>query len=160
MNLSNTLFVIADAKTLCYILYNSGNIQIKYCWGPAAPHPPPPPPPLGCIKLAKTSVSRRLIVTLRLSSIAFGPRIKTHFVHHLQKVINCRYGINHCRAFQSHLFLVTGLGFMSISFLVLQISCILYRRDFNKNSDIRKNFVQILPYISGVDRIKIPQYSK
>ena len=31
MNLSHTLFVIADAKALCSILYSCGNIQIKYC---------------------------------------------------------------------------------------------------------------------------------
>ena len=35
MNLSHILFVIADAKGLCSILYSSGNIQIRYCWGPA-----------------------------------------------------------------------------------------------------------------------------
>ena len=35
MNLSHTLFVIADAKALCSILYSSENIQIKSCWGPA-----------------------------------------------------------------------------------------------------------------------------
>ena len=35
MNLSHILFVIADAKALCSILYSSGNIQIRYCWGPA-----------------------------------------------------------------------------------------------------------------------------
>ena len=29
MNLSHILFAIADAKVLCYILYSSGNIQIK-----------------------------------------------------------------------------------------------------------------------------------
>ena len=35
MNLSHILIVIADAKALCSILYSSGNIQIRYCWGPA-----------------------------------------------------------------------------------------------------------------------------
>ena len=37
MNLSHTLFVSVDAKALCSILYNSGNIQIEYCWGTADP---------------------------------------------------------------------------------------------------------------------------
>ena len=32
MNLSHTLYVIADAKALCPILYGSGNIQIKNCY--------------------------------------------------------------------------------------------------------------------------------
>ena len=53
MNLSHTLHVIADAKALCNILYSSGNIQIKSCWGPADS-------PLSYIKLGKTSVSRGL----------------------------------------------------------------------------------------------------
>ena len=33
MNLSHTLYVIADAKALCSILYSSGNIKIKSCRG-------------------------------------------------------------------------------------------------------------------------------
>ena len=28
------MYVIAHAKALCAILYSSGNIQIKSCWGP------------------------------------------------------------------------------------------------------------------------------
>ena len=40
MNLSHTLLVIADAKAaLCSILYSSGNIQIKSCWGSSDPSP-------------------------------------------------------------------------------------------------------------------------
>ena len=34
MNLIHRMYVIADAKALCSILYSSGNIQIKSCWGP------------------------------------------------------------------------------------------------------------------------------
>ena len=34
MNLSGTFYIIADAKSLCPILYSSGNIQIKSCGGP------------------------------------------------------------------------------------------------------------------------------
>ena len=33
INLSHTLYVIADAKALCSILYSCGNIQIKRCLG-------------------------------------------------------------------------------------------------------------------------------
>ena len=51
MNLSHTLFVIADAKALCSILYSSGNIQIKRCWG---------------TQLTKTSVFRESIYSLLL----------------------------------------------------------------------------------------------
>ena len=40
MNLSHTLYVIANAKVLYSILYSSGNIQIKSCWG-TADHPLP-----------------------------------------------------------------------------------------------------------------------
>ena len=39
MNLSYTLYVIGDGKALCSILYNFGNIQIKYSWGLADPLP-------------------------------------------------------------------------------------------------------------------------
>ena len=35
MNLRRTWCVITDAKALCSILYSSGNIQIKICWGPS-----------------------------------------------------------------------------------------------------------------------------
>ena len=68
MNFSHTLFVIADAKALCSILYSSGNIQRKYCCEN-------PPPPLSYIKLAKTSVSwglRKLIVWTSISSLAMS----------------------------------------------------------------------------------------
>ena len=51
MNLSHKLFVTAEVKALCSILYSSGNTQIKYSWGPADP-------PLSYIKLATTSISR------------------------------------------------------------------------------------------------------
>ena len=68
MNFSHTLlFVIADAKALCSILYSSGNIQRKYCCEN--------PPPLSYIKLAKTSVSwglRKLIVWTSISSLAMS----------------------------------------------------------------------------------------
>ena len=37
MNLKHTLYVIADAKALCSILYSSGNIQIICCWEPVDP---------------------------------------------------------------------------------------------------------------------------
>ena len=37
MNLSHKLFVTAEVKALCSILYSSGNTQIKYSWGPADP---------------------------------------------------------------------------------------------------------------------------
>ena len=37
INLSHTLYVIADVKALCSVLYSSGNIQIKSCWGPSDP---------------------------------------------------------------------------------------------------------------------------
>ena len=48
INLSHILYVTSDAKALCSILYSSGNIQIKGCWGlvttlPAPPSLPPPP---------------------------------------------------------------------------------------------------------------------
>ena len=33
INLRHTFYVIVDAKVLCSILYSSGNIQIKRCWG-------------------------------------------------------------------------------------------------------------------------------
>ena len=33
----HTLYVIADAKAFCSILYSSGNIQIKSCWDPVKP---------------------------------------------------------------------------------------------------------------------------
>ena len=39
MNLSHTVYVIADAKALCSILYSSGYIQIKNGWDPSD-HPP------------------------------------------------------------------------------------------------------------------------
>ena len=35
INLSHILYVTSDAKALCSILYSSGNIQIKICWGPS-----------------------------------------------------------------------------------------------------------------------------
>ena len=57
MNLSYTLYVIADAKSLCSILYSSANIQIKSSWGPSDP---PPSHLLSYIKLAKSSLSREL----------------------------------------------------------------------------------------------------
>ena len=41
MNLSYTLYVIADAKALCSILYSSGSIQIKSSSGPSDPPPSP-----------------------------------------------------------------------------------------------------------------------
>ena len=44
MNLSNTLYVIADAKALRFFLYSSGNIQTKSCLGSSRLPPPPPPP--------------------------------------------------------------------------------------------------------------------
>ena len=56
MNLSHILFAIADAKVLCYILYSSGNIQIKNTVGVQWTNLPP----TSYIKLAKTSVSRGL----------------------------------------------------------------------------------------------------
>ena len=37
MNLSHTLYDTADPKALCSILYSSGNIQIKRCWGISEP---------------------------------------------------------------------------------------------------------------------------
>lgn len=37
MNLRHTFHVIADAKALRSILYISGNIQIKRCWGISEP---------------------------------------------------------------------------------------------------------------------------
>ena len=37
LSLSHTLYVIADAKAVCSILYSSGNIQIKSCWGSTEP---------------------------------------------------------------------------------------------------------------------------
>ena len=40
INLSNTLYVIADLKALCSILYSSKTIQLKTCWGPRIPPPP------------------------------------------------------------------------------------------------------------------------
>ena len=43
MNLSHTVYVIADAKALRSVLYSFGNIQIKTCWRPVEPPPPPPP---------------------------------------------------------------------------------------------------------------------
>ena len=33
LNLNTTLYVIADTNVHCSILYSSGNIQIKSCWG-------------------------------------------------------------------------------------------------------------------------------
>ena len=39
MNLSNTLYVIADAKALRFFLYSSGNIQTKSCLGSSGLHP-------------------------------------------------------------------------------------------------------------------------
>ena len=60
MNLSHTLYVIADAKAICSILYSSGNIQIKSCWEQRTYPPPAVFLPLSYIKLAKTSVSRGL----------------------------------------------------------------------------------------------------
>ena len=33
-NLSQTLYVVDDAKALCSILHSSGNTQIKSCWCP------------------------------------------------------------------------------------------------------------------------------
>ena len=50
---------IADAKVLCYILYGSGNIQIKNTVGDQPPPPLPHLPP-SYIKLAKTWLSRGL----------------------------------------------------------------------------------------------------
>ena len=50
MNLSHTLYAIADAEALCSNRYISGSIQIKSCWGPLEPPPPPPPPHLSYIK--------------------------------------------------------------------------------------------------------------
>ena len=35
MNLSHTMYVIADAKALCSILYSFVNLQVKSCWSPA-----------------------------------------------------------------------------------------------------------------------------
>ena len=61
MNLSGTFYVIADAKSLCPILYSSGNIQIKRCGGPMDPPPLPP----SYIKLGKTSLSRELMILLK-----------------------------------------------------------------------------------------------
>ena len=55
MNLNHTLYAIADAKALFSVLYSSGNIQIKSCWGPVDP-----PPTLSSFKLGKTSVYRGL----------------------------------------------------------------------------------------------------
>ena len=37
INLRHTFYVIVDAKALCSILYSSGNIQIKRCWGISEP---------------------------------------------------------------------------------------------------------------------------
>ena len=37
MNFSHILYVVPHAKALFSILYGSGNIQIKSCWGPADP---------------------------------------------------------------------------------------------------------------------------
>ena len=51
MNLRHTFYVIADAKALRSILYSSGNIQIKRCWG---------------TQLTKTSVFRESIYSLLL----------------------------------------------------------------------------------------------
>ena len=35
MNIRHTFYVIVNAESLCSILYSSGDIQIKSCWGPA-----------------------------------------------------------------------------------------------------------------------------
>ena len=58
MNLSHILFAIADAKVLCYILYSSGNIQIKNTVGIQWTNLSPPL--TSYIKLAKTWESRGL----------------------------------------------------------------------------------------------------
>ena len=49
MNLSHTLYAIADAEALCSNRYISGSIQIKSCWGPLEP-----PPPLISVTLSKS----------------------------------------------------------------------------------------------------------
>ena len=45
MNLSHILYVIADTKAPCTILYISGNIPIKTSRTPAQTLPPTPPTP-------------------------------------------------------------------------------------------------------------------
>ena len=57
MNLSHTLYAIADAEALCSNRYLSGSIQIKCCWGPWEPPPPYPLISVTLSKSVKTSVS-------------------------------------------------------------------------------------------------------
>ena len=66
MNLSCTLYVIADSNKLHSILNSSRNIKIKSCWGPLVPTLLPS---LSYIKLAKPSVPRRLILHCTFSSL-------------------------------------------------------------------------------------------
>ena len=70
MNLSHTLCVIADPKALCFILYSSGNIQIKSCWVQCLPAPS-----LSFIKLAKAPVSRGLRLQLNCTLFILNPSL-------------------------------------------------------------------------------------
>ena len=93
MNLSHILFAIADAKVLCYILYSSGNIQIKNTVGIQWTNLPPRPP-TSYIKLAKTWESRGLNlmtfwiffqrITFRTNTCQRLRRIYYNPVEHLQ----------------------------------------------------------------------------
>ena len=59
MNVNHTMYVIADAKAFCSIVYSSENVQVKSCWGPEN-QPNPPPPVLSYIKLENHSLFRGL----------------------------------------------------------------------------------------------------